>query len=147
MEHQTVWVTVHRFISHLSGADAKPGMCSQQLCAELPSCGGGKSPPCRAASGTQQFGGYLNPTVKFKDAQRTHLSMQIFLSKFFHCSLDFSLGVRGFPFPVFPYTETLHFPFTNLLIRQLIARHHISRLFTCSMKGLLTVPRVSYIVN
>lgn len=145
MGHQPVWVTVHAFISHLSGADAKPGMCSHQLHAELPSSGGGKSPPCRAASGTQQFGACLKPTVKFKDAQRTHLSMQIFLSKFFHCAL----GAGGFPFPVFPNTGTLHFAFTNLLLarQQLIGRHHISRLFACSMKGLLTVPRVSYIVN
>lgn len=138
-----MWVTVHTFISHLSGAD---GMCSHQLRAELPSCGGGKSPPCRAASGTQQSGGCLNPTVKFKDAQRTHLSMQIFPGKFFHCSFSFSLDAGGFPFLVFPYKGALPFPFTSLstVRHPLIAGHHISRPFTCSVKGLRTVPPVSY---
>lgn len=149
MEHQTVWVTVRTFVPHPSGADAKPGMCSHQLRAELPSCGGWKSPPCRAASGKQQFRGCLNPTVKFKGAQSSHLSIQILLSKFFHRLLVFSLGAGGFPFPVFPYTGTLHFPFTNLSTarQQLIARHHVASLFTYGMKGLLTVPRVPYIVN
>lgn len=132
----TVWVTVHTFMSLLSGADAEPGVCSHQLCAELPSCGGGKSPSCREAGGTQQFGGCLNPTVKLKGAQRTHLSMHIFHSKCFHCSLGLSVGAGGFPFPVFLYTGTFHLPFTNLLIarQQPIARHNISRLFPYSMK-------------
>lgn len=75
-------MTVHTFMSHLSGARAEPGVCSHQLRAELPSCGGGESPSCRETGGTQDFARCLSPTVKLKDA---HLSMQIFHSKCFHC--------------------------------------------------------------